>query len=649
MSTNFRIDGIGLVTAGGEVAYDFRGPLTILDGPVATGKSTMVELIKHGLGGSARFSPVVKDHVTSVRVRLSAGRERFELSRSTFGGAGVVYVRDLRSREDLGAFPVEPTRGQGDETQTVGKLLLTALGLPTDVRASALSSKATSKPSVVTFNDIWSSLYVEQPEIDRSIAHHSDTYREPKRRTVFELFFGITDKDLLALKSSLQDAEQVVLSAESEEATILEFLKSVGAEPRDASLAEQEKVRVQLGRYRARLQSLASEADPADPQTDVLRDLLLTTQDRADDLKRELSSLEKVHEERLGLAAGIRQDLARLKRAQDAGARLADIEFVICPRCTQSLEHRSIPDGHCRLCLQADTDYRVNASDEPYEVIQMRVQQAETEELIAASSGRIEQLRHSLSETEEHAKKLALLVDERSRELVSPRLQEYADVSEAIGMAEERIKALDERLRYWDRAGDISRVVQRARDERNSLKDEVVRRESSVELAKKEVLSALTEEYARTLSNFGVPGVNSVRIDDRTYLPYVNGDRFDKISTGGLRTALVVAYWVTLISVALRDSASNMPACLVLDSPRKSIGAGEALAANLYSQLDILAESYKGRVQIIVADNGVPAEYAKRWQRLSFSYQEPVIRSVKHPGPAEVVTLDRLTSDRNAA
>ncbi|MET8083945.1 hypothetical protein [Micromonospora sp. NPDC005237] len=279
----------------------------------------------------------------------------------------------------------------------------------------------------------------------------------------------------------------------------------------------------------------------------------------------------------------------------------------------------------------------------------MRVQQAETEELLAAGNARMEQLRQALSETEEHAKKLASIVDERSRELVSPRLQEFADVSEAIGMAEERIKALEERLRYWDRASDISRVVRRARDVRNSLKDAAAGRESLIELAKKELLAALTEEYARTLSNFGVPGVGSVRIDGRTYLPYVNGERFDKISTGGLRTALVVAYWVTLISVALRDPTSNMPACLVLDSPRKSIGAGEALAANLYRQLDILAETYKGRVQIIVADNGVPAEYAKRWQRLSFSYQEPVVRSVKHPGPAEVITLDRLANERAAA
>ncbi|MFF5233913.1 hypothetical protein [Dactylosporangium sp. NPDC000521] len=647
MSVIFRINSVTLATEGGSVFYPFRGPLTVLDGPVGTGKSTLLELIKYGVGGRAKFSPVVIDHISSVSLEVVAGERRFRLRRSIHGDVDRMAVTDLVSAEDLGILPVEDSKGR--EVLTVGKLLLTSLGLPHDVRASAATAKATSKPSLITFNDVWTSLYVEQPEIDRSIAHHSDSYREPKRRSVFELFFGLTDQAHLKMKADLLVAEQELVAAEAEERTIFQFLADVGVESREQVLNAQSLAIESLARGREQLRRLSDEAsDPLDAHTDVLRDLLATTQERVDDLRHEIAMLEKTNEDRRALAAGIRQDLARLQRAHDAGLRLADIEFIVCPRCSQSIRDRKYPPGACRLCLQPDV-VPVGDGSQSYETGQMMAQAAEVEELLASGSGRLSDLQISLASAEEHARKLANAVDERTRELVSPRLQAYADVSNSVGVAEERLAAMEERLRYWDRAGDISLVAANARSKRNSLKDRTARRETELKEVRDDLISTMTEDYAHTLERLGVPGVQKVRIDDKTFLPFVNGVRFDRVSTGGIRTALIVGYWVTVVATALRQPTSDMPAFLILDTPRKSIGAGDALAVNLYRQLDILAESYKDRLQIIVADNGLPAEYARRWQQFVFDYPTPVVSTVAHPGPAEVVTLDRMVESGVAA
>ncbi|MFC0526571.1 AAA family ATPase [Phytohabitans kaempferiae] len=642
MSTRLRIDSIELGTSGGPVRYDFSGPLTVLSGPVGAGKSSLLELIKHGLGGRARFSPVVSEHVSAVTLGVAAGRERYEITRAVHDEVGHVQVRDLITQEDLGFFVTEGQKRADKET--VGKLLLRALGLPTDARASSANKKATGRPSLITFNDVWSSLYVEQPEIDRSIAHHTDTYREPKRRTVFKLFFGLTDAELLSLSARLQTAEQELAAAEAEEGSISRFLRSADAGGRDEALIAQEQARLDLERSQERLRRLSNEADPADAQTDVLRDLMVATLERVDSLRRELTDVEVAHEGRLGLAAGIRQDLARLSRAQEAGRRLADFEFVVCPRCSQSIRDRDVAHGSCRLCLQPEPILDSGDEVSSYEVRQLEAQQSEVVELLAAGEGRMVELRTRLIETEEHAKRLASAVDERTRELISPRLQAFSDASTAVGKAEERLRSLEERLRLWDHFNDISLHTNRLRTIRNELKDRVADQEQRL-AENRTLLRTMSADYARTLANLGVPGVRSGRIDDNTYLPYVDGVRFDRVSTGGIRTALVVAYWVTLLATALRESTTLMPALLVLDSPRKSIGAGEALAANLYRQLDILAETYRGRVQIIVADNGLPDQYSRRWQELTFGYDRPVISSIPHPGPAEVVTLDQMIQE----
>jgi hypothetical protein len=647
MSTRLRVDAVELATSGGLVHYDFTGPLTVLGGPVGTGKSTLFELIKHALGGRALFSPVAEEHVTKVTVDVSAGSRRLRLSRPTHDRVGRVDIVDLAVREELGERPTE--NAPGSDEGTVGALLMNAMGLPTDARATSATRRSTQQPSRITFNDVWSYLYVEQPEIDRSIAHHTETYREPKRKTVFELFFGLTDAELLDTKASLRETEHELAEAETEEATVLRFLADARTESRDNALREQAETERELERAQATLQRLHEEADPPDGRTDVLRDLLAATRERSAHAHHELADLERSQEDRRNLAAGIRQDLTRLARVRDATTRLADIEFVVCPRCSQSVRDRDVSPGVCRLCLQSEPPPPESEnSGESYEMAQLSAQASEVEELLAAGEQQLTLMRTRLQEITDHADALARAVDERTREFVSPRLTAYADASSTVGKARARLDALEETLRLWDRAADVSSRANDLRVRRQRLVDEVKQREQALQ-ENRELLDVMSVDYQDTIRRLGVPGVQAGNIDKRSYLPIVDGVRFDRISTGGIRTALVVAYWVTLLATALRQPTSLMPTLLILDSPRKSIGEGEALAANLYRQLDVLAETYRDRVQIIVADNGLPAEYSRRWQQFQFDYDRPVVHTVPHPGPASVITLEQMVRSHEAS
>lgn len=654
MSTQLRVNAVELATSGGPVRYDFTGPLTVLAGPVGTGKSSLFELIKHAVGGKALFSPVVSEHVSTVVVEITAGSQRLRLTRPIHDGDGRVTVIDLATREDLGEFPIEASADT--DLATISDLMMSSLDLPTNARATSESRRSTSKPSKITFNDIWSYIYVEQPEIDRSIAHHNDTYREPKRKAVFQLLFGLTDAELLTLKAQLQQTERRLAEAEAEEATVMRFLADAGTESRADTLRKQEDTVQELDQARTALQQLREETDPADARTDVLRDLLIATKERADAARRELADLTRSQEDRRRLAAGIRQDLARLVRVRDASHRLANIEFVVCPRCSQSIRDRDVTSDACRLCLQQeppspdsdhpDSDHLLSALPrDSYEVAQLTAQEDEIKELLAAGDQQLALMQNRLSEIDEHADQLTRAVNERTNELVSPRLQSFADASSTVGKTEERLRALEETLRLWDRAGDVSSHANVLREESNGIRKRVKTRELALQ-ERQDLLATMSSDYEETLVRFGVPGVRRAEIDKKSYLPIVDGTRFDRISTGGIRTALVVAYWVTLLATALRDPAIQMPALVIIDSPRKSIGEGEALAANLYRQLDVLAETYRDRVQIIVADNGLPTQYSRRWQELQFDYEHPVINSVPHPGPARVVTLDQMIKER---
>ncbi|MDD7938679.1 AAA family ATPase [Actinomycetospora lutea] len=649
VSARFRIDRIRVDTDGGPVEYSFDGPLTVLSGPVGTGKSTLLELVKYALGGNARTTPVVDAHVMSVSLDVTLGRSSLTLQRpvasSSFNDRhGFVTVTDRTSRGRVGEYSAEPA-----QENSISAFLLEALQLPTDARASA-QSRSTKTPPRITFNDIYPYLYVDQPEIDRSIVHHSDSYRAPKRRTAFELLFGISDVNLLKLRADAQVAAQEFDKARADEVRIRKFLGDVQTASREQAVLEQERVTLELQRSRATLQRLREEADPDDSRVDVARDLLSESRERLEIERRRLQEIDRDLEERRGVLASVRQEERRLNRMWDASRRLAAIEFVVCPRCNQSLKGRAhIPHDSCPLCLQTDTVQPMDddASEaDTYELRQLENQAEEIQALLAASTSERMDVEAHIGKLTDNIATLADEVDARTRDLVSPRLQAFADASARAAEAETRIEALEESLRLWDAVEDLSRATKTAKQSMDDLNSRIAEQSRALEASRQEFFADISETYQRTVSALGIPSVTRAHISSRNYLPVVDDIPFDEVSTGGIRTALIVAYWVTLLATAARDTSLDHPRLLIIDSPRKSIGADEDLAENLYRQLDILAQTYKSTVQIIVADNKLPSRHAKRWQEIFFDYEtNPVLYAVPHPGPSKVRTLEGEQAD----
>jgi hypothetical protein len=122
----------------------------------------------------------------------------------------------------------------------------------------------------------------------------------------------------------------------------------------------------------------------------------------------------------------------------------------------------------------------------------------------------------------------------------------------------------------------------------------------------------------------------------------LNGQPFTAFSPpgGGIYTATQVAYWTSLLAVALRDPLSIYPTFLLIDSPRLALNTSEELAAALYRRLVQLADAEPGRVQLIIADNELPAHYRRSYAEIDFTYDSPTISTIHHPGPNSVNTID---------
>jgi DNA repair exonuclease SbcCD ATPase subunit len=510
-----RIDAAELDTTEGAVRYEFPSDLTVLAGPTGVGKTTLLEMIKYGLGCTARLSPVATDNVKDVTVEITIGSvqnsvppSRLRITRSIDQQKSrTARVTDLTTQERL------PDHQTGDGAPSLSSLLMAALGLPSDMRAASRTAGSGNAGNRITFADVMTFLYVRQAEINHDIAHSQDSYREPKRKVVFELLYELTNPDILKMRSDLNALNAKVTAAEAEYQNVVAFLRASRTASRTHVEQDMTALRAAEAQAEADQAALRHEIDPVtDRETLTLRDLLSEAERSLTEARDAVTSLGRQQADYSGERRRVQADLDRYRRMLDAGERLASIEFSVCPRCMQSLTQRPVPDGACRVCLQPDPVTATETEDDLYETRQLRDQIAEMDGQLASTATQAAAAAQGVTDREQLVKRLSAVLDERTAQRVSPRLQAFSDAVQRLATARARQRELELVLRQWDRADDIGAAAEQFRADRERLRSELTSAQNALDARRSEILDALNEEFRETVRALGIQGHSQMTV-----------------------------------------------------------------------------------------------------------------------------------------
>lgn len=635
MTVRFRIESVQLDTTHGAVTHSFPRDLTVLAGQTGVGKTTLLELIKYGLGGDGQLAPVARQYVADVHVSIAVGDLRLQLSRGLDADRNrVVRIVDLVTGERLRDHSV------GGDSPTVSELLLTAMGLESGLRAAARGGRSTSAGAQITFNDVFRYMYVPQSEMNRDIAASQQGYYDPKRKAVFELLFGITSSAILQTRSEINTLRSEIDIANREAEVVRRFLSDTGVTSRLDAEGQQAKSRQDEAGATATLTYLRGDlAEAVDRESQVLRDLLNDAEVLVADAHKRSAELRRQRTEYEGERRRLALDIERLARMESAGLRLANIEFTVCPRCTQRLDQREVTAGTCRVCLQDDVVAGLPATDQ-YETDQLQSQLEEVHQQLRIISDQDARTTDLIEDRIDLVKSLTAEIDRRTSTRVTPRLQKYADAAAKVERAQAEQEALEQVLRQWDRAEDLAATAEELSSRRARLMAALRAGEAELARRKAELFSELDAEFLATVTDFGIPSIQTASISPDSYLPQLNGGPFTEVSAGGgIITATQVAYWISLVTVAARRRDTSLPAFLLLDSPRLALNADTDIAGQMYRRFATQVAVTPGRLQFIIVDNELPAGIVEDIDVLTFSYASPTVSSVAHPGPANVQTL----------
>jgi hypothetical protein len=411
-----------LTLVGGYRDVAFQSGLNFVRGDITTGKTTLVRLVRGLLGNIPKHLPPETAIVRALSGHVVLGERPWSIYRPTVTTKETpveVAEQDQAVGQEGIALRL-PATGSGG----YGEFVLTQLGLPI-VLVPRARQEPTTELSPVTINDWLNYCIVTGDELDVQVFGHRETFRDLKRRWVFEIAYGLYDEEIAQLSAAVRKIDLQIRVTESESEVVRQFLAS-------AEVGEKRELERELSTQRAALADVQQRQgdwqgqgreEPAG-EIAALRDRVLTSREQLDRMRAEVRQHDAQIRDLQELERQLTSLSKRLTRSIVADEWMVDFEFVVCPRCGHNVDSQRAEAPICYLCEQPEPETAPNRESLIREQDRVIYQIAETVQLLAE---RRESLSRVRARAEQMTGELAVVssrLDAATSEFVSSHASE---------------------------------------------------------------------------------------------------------------------------------------------------------------------------------------------------------------------------------
>lgn len=618
-----------LVVVGTRKNYtvNFNAGVNIIYGDSATGKSSILDLIDYLLGSkkfdlypeitaAARYAVL---DVTLNEVRYTIKREIFDPSRPI-----EVYPCSFAEIEKFAVKKYLPTfqrSSKYSEMEFFSDFLLSALNL-TNLKIKQAPTKDDSDLVRLSFRDLFKYCYVDQDELGSKKYMRSDNYAlQIKNAEVFKYLFNALDSQISEIEQDISVKSTEKNEIERKFSLVSEFLRESEFGSMISLDDEVEKTDNDIILLHEQISQINNRLTADNEVYRAIKSSLSEIELYKKSLNQKMLDSEIKIERFTRLHNDYLADVAKFNSSLEARKIIGEIseDITLCPVCDGPLQLESAKQKF-DLAQPEKITYEINS-------LKRRIK--DTELLINESKRQWEIDKLSLTKLEEDEKRARELLDQNTKDLVSPYLSERDLYVKQLGELNQKRAELVSRLKIRNQHTRLTEQIKSLEISIGQLKEKLHKlKEEAPSISK--ILSNLSDNLQHYLSFVKIKNPTGVSYTTNRFMPVLRGIEYGDIRSGGLRTIVGIGYLCSLMEEALRTQM-NYPSFLMIDTVGKYLGktktqsqyqeetsANEDLKEgvsdpqkyqNIFEYIINLSEKYEKKNQVcqfILVDNDVP-------------------------------------------
>lgn len=464
-----------------------------------------------------------------------------------------------------------------------------------------------------SFRDLFKYSYLKQTEIDNEdIMREKDWPHNLKRKATFEIIFNLFDATLDGYKDTLKKKEternELIIRLQG----IKDFLINSDLTDRAEYSRQVKNLASEIEFLRSQLVETKKNKGVDTSFSNGLRQRIITTKETLKQLASEKND-QQDYLNKLHLSSNqYESEIEKRQMAKDGYFAFSQYEFVYCPNCLKPIQTSLGIHDVCCLCGSEKSE-----SSSELLILEKEIKRKFTElsKFIETEDKKLDGIINSERKAQKELAELEQELQHLYADYDNPQLEQIELLNYEIGQKSRLQYELEQRCKMIEELEGIEKYLQDKNTSIERLRD-TIRELAKLITDKQELIRSLSTCFTNILMAFEYPKLSNSYIDEKTFLPYVRGNKYNDIGSLAGVSLITMAYYVAILLEGMADKYHHLN-ILLIDSPRKNLGAkiiseadAEFKDEKIYNAIikyfiDIGTE-YKDNIQLIIVNNGYP-------------------------------------------
>lgn len=609
----------------------FKNGLNIIYGDSDKGKTTILELIKYGLGGSKfKVNIEMKEKVKRFFLEVEIYGELLSIERDILNKENFIKVYNFKAEEILRnkniKFEYYCTEKNND-FNNFSDFLLKKMRIPLGRIYKKSRGKDEIEFQTVTLPSILNYCYLTQDEIgNKNMLHLENPALYGVNTKILKYIYRVLDDEIAKIEKEKSDLVSIKNSLGKEHDIIRDFLT-------DGEIKEKSEIEKEINDLQEILNILNDKKD-------LINNEILEKTSYLEEFRKNLNKNYVEEKENTIEVTELKNQSKKFKNLLEQYEKeMKKIEIAIM--LLKNTDSNLDIDCSCPVCNNKitieDVKDKYEIGEEEYlknEKNKLKSKYSSLKKYLDEINKRTEQLIKENINLKEEILKLEEVINLKTGIEISPYISLRDSLNEKLGGIKEKVNVYTKLINLRNKEDERKIKILNLSNKINDI-EEILKSKISENVSVDDIRTSLSLNFEKILRNIEIENIYGVSINKR-FVPVFRNIDYGNHSSGGVRTILSVSYFLSILEDTNLKKL-NKPPLLLIDTIGNFLGKNKEKddndeivndpkkCKNMYREIIRISKEAELRgesLQVIVVDNDYPGKEYEGYMRKKFGKEK---------------------------